>query len=225
MLLATAGSLLAGLFVAVVTGRPVTLLVVVPLGPLAAWVYVTHKASAWYAHFDATLADSLTVLASSLRAGHSLLQAIANVAEESDEQIASEWNETVRQTRLGVGVDDALEEMVERVGNRDLQWIALVTRVQHQAGGNMAEMFDIVAETVRQRHRLRAQIHSLTAQGRMSRWILTAMPFVLAGMFFVLSPTYIGELKSGSGLVLLSIAGVSILIGSIWLKRIVDIEV
>ena len=97
------------------------------------------------------------VLASSLRAGHSLLQAIAHVAEEADDHTAAEWHEIVPPTRLGIAVEDALDEMVVRVGNRDLQWIALVARVQHQVGGNMAEMFDIVAETVRQRHRLRAR--------------------------------------------------------------------
>jgi tight adherence protein B len=222
---ATAASVLAAIVVAVVTQRPVTALVVAPLGPIVAWVYVTRRASSWYAHFDATLADSLTVLAASLRAGHSLLQAIAHVAEEADDRIAAEWQETVRRTRLGVAVEDALDEMVVRVGNRDLQWIALVARVQHQAGGNMAEMFDIVAETVRQRHRLRDQIQALTAQGRMSRWVLTIMPFAMAAMFFVLSPTYLQQLYSPLGALLVGIAFVSVIIGSFWLKQITEIEV
>jgi tight adherence protein B len=222
---ATAASVLAAIVVAVVTQRPLTALVVAPLGPIVAWVYVTRRASSWYAHFDATLADSLTVLASSLRAGHSLLQAIAHVAEEADDRIAAEWQETVRRTRLGVTVEDALDEMVVRVGNRDLQWIALVARVQHQAGGNMAEMFDIVAETVRQRHRLRDQIQALTAQGRMSRWVLTIMPFAMAAMFFVLSPTYLQQLYSPLGALLVGIAFVSVIIGSFWLKQITEIEV
>jgi tight adherence protein B len=104
---ATAASVLAAIVVAVVTQRPLTALVVAPLGPIVAWVYVTRRASSWYAHFDATLADSLTVLASSLRAGHSLLQAIAHVAEEADDRIAAEWQETVRRTRLGVTVEHA----------------------------------------------------------------------------------------------------------------------
>ena len=128
------------------------------------------------------------MLASSLRAGHSLLQAVAHVAEEADEKSAREWNEVVRRTRLGVSVEDALDEMVVRVGNRDLQWIALVARVQHQVGGNMAEMFDIVADTVRQRQRLREALHTLTAQGRMTRWILTFAPLAIGVMLFLQSP-------------------------------------
>ena len=82
-------------------------------------------------------------------------------------------------------MEDALDEMVVRVGNRDLQWIALVARVQHQVGGNMAEMFDIVADTVRQRQRLREALHTLTAQGRMTRWILTFAPLAIGVMLFL----------------------------------------
>jgi len=86
-------------------------------------------------------------------------------------------------------------------------------------------MFDIVAETVRQRHRLRDQIQALTAQGRMSRWVLTVMPFAMAAMFFVLSPTYIQQLYSPLGLLLVVVSCVSVMIGSFWLKRITEIEV
>ena len=207
-------------------GYPLIVLAGPPLGAVAAWVYVGRRAAAWHKTFDAALADSLLVLASSLRAGHSLLQAVAHVAEEADEKSAREWNEVVRRTRLGVSVEDALDEMVVRVGNRDLQWIALVARVQHQVGGNMAEMFDIVADTVRQRQRLREALHTLTAQGRMTRWILTFAPLAIGLMLFLQSPTYIvAFLHDPIGQALLAGAVVLIVIGSLWLKRIVEIEV
>jgi tight adherence protein B len=212
--------------VGLATGYPVIVLAGPPLGAVAAWVYVGRRAAAWHKTFDAALADSLLVLASSLRAGHSLLQAVAHVAEEADEKSAREWNEVVRRTRLGVSVEDALDEMVVRVGNRDLQWIALVARVQHQVGGNMAEMFDIVADTVRQRQRLREALHTLTAQGRMTRWILTFAPLAIGLMLFLQSPTYIvAFLHDPIGQALLVGAVVLIVIGSLWLKRIVEIEV
>jgi tight adherence protein B len=218
----TAAFLVIGLF----TSQPLLALAGPPLGLLAAWVYVSRRAADWHAHFDATLADSLTVLASSLRAGHSLLQAIAHVAEEADERTAYEWRETVQRTQLGIAVEDALDEMVIRVGNRDLQWIALVARVQHQVGGNMAEMFDIVAETVRQRHRLRAAVHTLTAQGRMTRWVLTIAPFAIGAMLYIMSPQYIsGFFTDHIGQLLMLMAIMLICIGSLWLKKIVDIEV
>jgi tight adherence protein B len=207
-------------------GYPLIVLAGPPLGAMAAWVYVGRRAAAWHKTFDAALADSLLVLASSLRAGHSLLQAVAHVAEEADEKSAREWNEVVRRTRLGVSVEDALDEMVVRVGNRDLQWIALVARVQHQVGGNMAEMFDIVADTVRQRQRLREALHTLTAQGRMTRWILTLAPLAIGVMLFLQSPTYIVSfLHDPIGQALIVGAVVLIVIGSLWLKRIVEIEV
>jgi tight adherence protein B len=219
------GVVVCGL-IGVRVGYPVVALLGVPAGMAAAWFYVRRKAAAWHATFDSNLADSLLVLASSLRAGHSLLQAVAHVAEEADEASAREWNEVVRRTRLGVAVEDALDEMVVRVGNRDLQWIALVARVQHQVGGNMAEMFDIVADTVRQRQRLREMLHSLTAQGRMTRWILTLAPFGIGLILFLQSPTYIvAFLHDPVGQVLILGAVVMSVIGSLWLKRIVEIEV
>ena len=219
------GAVVLGI-VGLAVGYPLIVLAGPPLGAVAAWVFVGRRAAAWHKTFDAALADSLLVLASSLRAGHSLLQAVAHVAEEADEKSAREWNEVVRRTRLGVSVEDALDEMVVRVGNRDLQWIALVARVQHQVGGNMAEMFDIVADTVRQRQRLREALHTLTAQGRMTRWILTFAPLGIGVMLFLQSPTYIVSfLHDPIGQALLAGALVLIVIGSLWLKRIVEIEV
>jgi tight adherence protein B len=220
-----AGTLAAGI-AAAATGVVFVVIAGPLLGGLAAWAYVTRRASAWYRHFDEVLADHLVVLSSSLRAGHSLLQAVAHVAEEADERTAAEWHELVRQTRVGVSVEDALDNMVERIGNRDLQWIALVVRVQHQVGGNMAEMFDIVADTVRQRHRLRAQIRTLTAQGRMTRWILVAAPFGIGGVVFLISPEYmLAFLADPTGRLMIAIASVLIVVGSVWLKKIVEIEV
>lgn len=196
------------------------------IGAIGAWVFVTRRASAWYRHFDSTLPDALTVLASSLRAGHSLLQAVDHVADEADDRTAAEWREVVRQTRLGVPVEDAIDDLTHRVALRDLQWISLVARVQHQVGGNMAEMFDIVAETVRQRYRLRAQVYTLTAQGRMTRGILTVAPFALGGILMLVSPFYISSfLDSTVGRLMIVAACCMIAVGSLWLKKIVEIEV
>jgi tight adherence protein B len=123
-------------------------------------------------------------------------------------------------------VEDAIDAMTHRIGSRELQWISLVARVQHQVGGNMAEMFDIVAETVRQRYRLSAQVHTLTAQGRMTRWVLTIAPFALGGILAVMSPSYINTfLDSRIGLGLIAGAVVLIGIGSLWIKKLVEIEV
>jgi tight adherence protein B len=219
------GTVVAG-GVGLAAGHPIAIVAGPVLGAIGAWLYVGHAASAWYQHFDDQLPDALAVLASSLRAGHSLLQAIDNVAQEADEKTDAEWAEVVRQTRLGISVEDAIDDMTQRIGSRDLHWISLVARVQHQAGGNMAEMFDIVAETVRQRHRLRGQVRTLTAQGRMTRWVLTIAPFALGGLLVLMSPSYInGFLDSTAGQVMIAGACCLIVIGSLWLKKIVEIEV
>jgi tight adherence protein B len=211
---------------ALTAGQPIVLAAGPVIGAIGAWVYVTHRASAWYRHFDSTLPDALTVLASSLRAGHSLLQAVDHVAQEADEKTAREWHELVRQTQLGIPVEDAIDAMTHRIGSRELQWISLVARVQHQVGGNMAEMFDIVADTVRQRYRLSAQVHALTAQGRMTRWVLTIAPFALGGILAIMSPAYINVFFGSQIGIGLMVAGVCLIaVGSVWIKKIVEIEV
>jgi tight adherence protein B len=211
---------------ALTAGLPIVLAAGPVIGAIGAWVYVTNRASAWYRHFDSTLPDALTVLASSLRAGHSLLQAVDHVAQEADDKTAREWHELVRQTQLGIPVEDAIDAMTHRIGSRELQWISLVARVQHQVGGNMAEMFDIVAETVRQRYRLSAQVHALTAQGRMTRWVLTIAPFALGGILSIMSPAYISVfVGSKVGVGLMVGATCLIAVGSVWIKKIVEIEV
>jgi tight adherence protein B len=226
LLLALAGGLLVGAGSVLVTKQPYGLAAAPVLAVGATWVYVTTKASSWYTRFDAGLPESLNVLASSLRAGHSLLQAISHVAEEADDIARAEWDEVVRQTRFGVSVEDAIEDMTVRIGNADLAWVSMIARVQHQVGGNMAEMFDIVAETVRQRHQLRAQLRTLTAQGRMTRWVLTIAPFALGLLMMTFSPVYInGFLNDPAGRLFLGVAVVLVLVGSVWLKRVVEFEV
>jgi tight adherence protein B len=222
MAIGTAGAGAAAL----TSGQPLALAAGPVVGSIGAWVYVTNRASAWYRHFDSVLPDALTVLASSLRAGHSLLQAVDHVAQEADDKTAREWHELVRQTQLGIPVEDAIDAMTHRIGSRELQWISLVARVQHQVGGNMAEMFDIVAETVRQRYRLTAQVHTLTAQGRMTRWVLTIAPFALGGILAVMSPAYISVfVGSKAGMGLMIGATCLIAVGSVWIKKLVEIEV
>jgi tight adherence protein B len=225
LLAITIGTVGAGT-AALTAGQPLVIAAGPLIGAIGAWAYVTNRASAWYRHFDSTLPDALTVLASSLRAGHSLLQAVDHVAQEADEKTAREWHELVRQTQLGIPVEDAIEAMTSRIGSRELQWISLVARVQHQVGGNMAEMFDIVADTVRQRYRLSAQVHALTAQGRMTRWVLTIAPFALGGILAVMSPAYINVFVGSKIGVAMMVAGVCLIaVGSVWIKKIVEFEV
>ncbi len=120
------------------------------------------------------LPDVLTIMASSLRAGHRFLQSLDTVAKEITQPAASEFQRVVAEIRLGRPAEDALEALAERVGSPDFKWAVLAVNIQREVGGNLAEILDTVADTLRERAMLRRQIKVLTAEGRLSAWVLGA---------------------------------------------------
>ena len=145
------------------------------------------------------LPDVLTILASSLRAGHSFMQALDAVAREIPQPAATEFQRVVAEIRLGRSTDDALEALSERVGSSDFKWAVLAVNIQREVGGNLAEILDNVADTLRERAQMRRQIRVLTAEGRLSAWVLTLLP--------------------------LGIAVILLVLGVFWMRKIVDIDV
>ena len=128
--------------------------------------------------------------------------------------------------QLGIPLEDAIETAVRRMANRDLEQLALVARLQRDAGGNAAEVIDRVAETVRERFEVRRLVKTLTAQGRMSRWIVSGLPVAIALVILVIDPHYFHPLlRQTAGIVLLVVAGLLVLAGSYVIKRIIDIKV
>jgi tight adherence protein B len=176
--------------------------------------------------FASQLPDNLQVLASALRAGHSLVGALSVVVEDSAEPSRTEFRRVIADEQLGVPLDEAIETVAERMNSTDLRQVGLVAALQHETGGNTAEVLDRVAETVRERFELRRLVKTLTAQGRMSRWILTGLPVLLLVTITVLNPEYIDPLytKSG-GRVLLVIAAVMVTSGSLVIRKIINIRV
>ena len=153
--------------------------------------------------FAEQLPDNLQVLASALRAGHSFVGALAVVVDDCEEPSRTELRRVVADEQLGVPLEDALDSVVRRMDNRDLGQVALVASLQRQTGGNSAEVIDRVTETVRERFELRRLVQTLTAQGRMSRWIVSGLPVVLLLAFLVISPNVPGaavphHLRSGA---------------------------
>ncbi len=172
------------------------------------------------------LADTLSILASSLRAGYSFLQALDTVAKEIGEPSAHEFQRVVAEIRLGRPVDDALVAMAQRVGSEDLKWAVLAINVQRQVGGNLAEVLDIVANTVRERGYLRRLVRVLSAEGRISIVILCALPFLMLLYEAIVNPEYVSLLFTHPVGILMSIAGaVAMGIGVFWMTRIVRIDV
>ena len=128
--------------------------------------------------FAEQLPDALQVIASALRTGHSFAGALAVVVESASEPMKSEMQRVVADEQLGVPIQDSLGVVAERMASRDLEQLALVAQLQREAGGDAAEVIDRVAETVRERFDLKRLIETLTMQGRMSRWIVSALPVV-----------------------------------------------
>jgi len=194
--------------------------------PMAVWGYVHRKAERKRARFAEQLPDNLAVLASALRAGHSLVGALSVVVDDAAEPGKSEFQRVVADEQLGRPLDEALESVVERMQNKDLAQVALVAALQRETGGSTAEVLDRVVETVRDRQDLRRLVKTLTAAGRMSRWVVSLLPVALILAILVLSPGYLKPLFAHtSGRVLFVFAAVLVISGSLVIKRIVDIKV
>jgi tight adherence protein B len=172
------------------------------------------------------LADTLAILASSLRAGYSFLQALDTVSKEVGEPSAHEFQRVVAEIRLGRPIEEALTAMADRIDSDDLRWAVIAINVQRQVGGNLAEVLDIVANTVRERAYIRRQVRVLSAEGRISVAILSAIPFGLLLYMAVVNPEYVSVLFNRTiGIALLTVGGILIAIGIFIMSRMVKIDV
>ncbi|MGH2529054.1 MAG: type II secretion system F family protein [Actinomycetota bacterium] len=172
------------------------------------------------------LSDTLSILASALRAGHSFLQALDQVAKEINEPSASEFQRVVSEIRLGRPVEDSLLAMADRVASEDLRWAVLAVNIQREVGGNLAEVLDIVANTVRERAYVHRQVRVLSAEGRISVTILSVLPFLIAMYIAIVNPEYIGPLfTTTAGRIMLVVGGSLMGLGIFVMSRMVRIDV
>jgi tight adherence protein B len=176
--------------------------------------------------FAEQLPDALQVVASALRSGHSFAGALAVVVESGSEPMKSEMQRVVADEQLGVPIQDSLNVVSERMASRDVEQLALVAQLQREAGGDAAEVVDRVAETVRERFDLKRLIDTLTMQGRMSRWIVSALPIVIVLAVRLEHPHYFHPLVATlGGRIVLGFAAAWAVAGSFVIKKIVEIEV
>jgi tight adherence protein B len=176
--------------------------------------------------FAEQLPDNLQVLASALRAGHSFVGALSVVAADAPEPAQREFQRVVADDQLGIPIEDSLREAARRMQSTELEQVGLLAELQRESGGNMAEVLETVVETIRERFDLRRLVKTLTAQGRMARWILTLLPVFLALAISLLNPSYMEPLFSTTpGKVLVALAIVMVVSGSLVIKRIVNIKV
>jgi tight adherence protein B len=185
--------------------------------------FVMYKARRRQNAFENQLPDLLVGIAASLKAGHSFKSALQALVDENAEPASKELKRVLTETRLGRPMEDALAEMTTRVRSKNFEFIVTAVNIQTQVGGSLAGLFDMVADTVRQRHQFARKIRSLTAMGRMSAYVLTGLPVLVALVLTTLNAHYMAPLwHSRTGNILLVTAIVMIFVGSIFLRKIVS---
>ena len=210
---ALTGSLLLGLVVAVIAA-------VVP------GLLLANARSRRQAKFMAQLPDTLQLLSGTLKAGYGVLQAIDTVVKEVEDPMSSEFQRALTEARLGLPLEDSLGSMADRVDSDDFRWVVVAMNIQRQVGGNLAELLETVAETLRGREQVRRQIDVLSAEGRLSAVILFALPFGLLAYLLVVNPGYLTPLVTNAlGLLMAGGAVLLMLVGWIWIRRLIKIEV
>ena len=226
LLYAMAGSaLLAGIIAAMFSPPFFLLLGALALGAYIPYGWVSMRGKRRLKAFDAQLPDLLTTVAASLKAGHSFRQGIQAVVEEGQEPASKEFQRVLTETRLGRPMDGALAEMSRRVGSKNLEFVLTAVTIQRQVGGSLAAIFDMVAETVRNRHQFARKVKGLTAMGRASAYVLIGLPFFVLLAVTAINAEYMAPLYHTPTGHKLMIGGlVMIGIGSLFLKKIVSFK-
>ncbi len=212
---------------------PIALLVGALIGFWLPRWWLGHRRASRLSAFNKQLPDTITLVANALRAGSSFLQAIEMVVREAQPPVTIEFGRVVREVNLGLAFDVALENMVRRVRSDDLELMATAITIQHQVGGNLAEILDSIAFTIRERVRIKGEIRTLTAQQRMSGYVVAFLPIGLVLVLVVIAPKFMepmfmnppGIFGLPAGVIILIGAGIMMFSGFMLIQRIVKIEV
>jgi tight adherence protein B len=214
-------------------GNPIFLLVGLFIGFMLPRFWLGRRKNGRLGAFNKQLPDTITLIANALRAGSSFLQAIELVVRESRPPISTEFGRVIREVNLGLSFDVALENMVRRVKSDDLELMATAISIQHTVGGNLAEILDSIAYTIRERVRIQGEIRTLTAQQRLSGYVVGFLPIGLAGFLFIAAPGFmtpmfddrISLIGLPGGVIILMLGGFAMFMGFMFIRKIVDIEV
>lgn len=176
--------------------------------------------------FNSRLPDTLSLLSNAMKAGLSLAQALEAVAQNATSPMSDELDRVIRESKLGTSTTAALANMVRRVGSEDLDLIVTAISIQSTVGGNLSRILDGISHTIRQRVQIKAQISAMTAQVRASGWIITLLPFIVAAILGLITPSYFGVMFTDPlGRALLGAAATSIFIGNVFVRRITNLRV
>ena len=207
-------------------GRPMAGIIGAAVGFVLPFLLVKIKTDKRMKTFNSQLGDALILIANSLRTGYSFMQASDMVAHEMRPPISTEFARTVKEMNLGITMENALGNLAKRIDSEDLDLVLTAVLIQRQVGGNLSEVLDNIARTIRERVRIRGEIRTLTAQGRISGVIVSLLPVVLGLVIYVLNPEYIGLLfVHPIGKLMLGVSLLGQIVGIIVIRRIVDIEI
>jgi tight adherence protein B len=214
-----------GLLTWLLTGQALLGAMAAVMGLWFAWSFVKVKVSRRRRAFEAQLPDALALIASSLQAGHTFLRSIQAMVEESEPPMSQEFERVLAETRLGDPLVDSLDRMADRLQVDDLTWVVQAIRIQQTVGGKLADLLFTLAEFMRSREEIRREVKVLTAEGRLSAYLLGALPLFVFFSVKTMSPEYIEPMLHMPGLIALIMAGVSVVMGVAIIMKMVRIEV
>jgi Flp pilus assembly protein TadB len=224
-----------GMCVSVAVALLMTLLVRDPgigiaAGALAGWLgmrlILSFRISRRRAAFSDQLPDVLQFITSSLHSGFSLAQGLDAVVREDTQPAAGEFSRALAQTRIGMVLEDALDTVADRMDSPDLRWTVIAIKIQREVGGNLAEVLGHTVDTMRERASIRRHVRALSAEGRLSAYILVALPILVGGWLFLTSKNYVRPLyTTGVGIGMLVFAVLMVAAGSLWMRKTVKVEV
>jgi len=192
-------------------------------------MYVKRQEKNRLKKFDNQLSDMLNLMVNGLRAGFSTLQAMEAVSRELPPPINEEFHRVVQEMQLGIMMEDALDHLLRRINSEDLDLVITAINVQREVGGNLAEILDSISFTIRERVRIKGEIQALTAQGRATAWVISAMPIALTALLFLINRSYIMQFFNpetrSCGIPIIVLAAVMIITGFIATQKIVDIDI
>ncbi len=204
------------------------LIIVLLSGLLASFLplfYIIRARNIRLAKFEEQLPEAIDTITRSLKAGHAFTSAFTLVGEELADSIASEFRVTMEENNLGVSINEAMQNLAERVPLTDLKFFVVAVLIQRETGGNLAEILSNISSIMRDRFKLRRQIGVMTAEGRLSAKILGAMPLVMLGLMSVLNKSYAPLMfNTPTGIYFLQIGAVVMLIGFVWMRSIINIK-
>lgn len=196
------------------------------LGAVLPWWWLGQRRNQHIKRLEQQLPQALDFMGRALRAGHTLPSAIQMVSEEMSNPIAKEFRQLFDETNFGMSQSEALLRLAQRVPLDDMRYFAVAVMMQRESGGNLTELFDKLAGIVRARIKLQGQVRSISAEGRMSAWVLVLMPIVVSGLMSVTSPQLLSLLLTDPvGRRLVAGALVLMVLGGLWMRRIVRIQV